>query len=151
MRQSIARQAKTARRGAVRRGTAAVEMAVVATFILCPLTYGMIEMSRAVQVKEALTKVARSGGAVAIRPGADNASVLSAINAALTSYEISPQLATITLKVNGSPANVSTAAQGDQISVSVSVPAASVNFMLPMFLSDASVTSGTLIMMRQGT
>jgi len=47
-------------------------------------------------------------------------------------------------------ADVKTAVGGDKISIEIAVPAAQVNWVLPMFLSNSSVESETLIMMRQG-
>jgi Flp pilus assembly protein TadG len=134
-----------------RRASAAVEMAIVLTFIFGPATYGMIEMSRAIQVKEFLTGTARSAGTVAIKPGGDNAAVTANVTSSLTAYGIDPTLATTTVKVNGVAVDVSTAVAGDQISIKIALPAAQVNWMLPMFLSNSSVESETLIMMRQGS
>jgi hypothetical protein len=125
-------------------------MAIVLTFIFTPATYGMIEMSRAIQVKEFLTGTARSAGSVAIKTGNDNTAVSSNIKSSLTTYGISPSLATTTIKVNGAVADLNTAVAGDQISITIALPAAQVNWMLPMFLSNSSVESETLIMMRQG-
>ena len=135
---------------APRRASAAVEMAVVLTFILAPTIYGIIEMSRAIQVKEFLTGTARSAGSVAIKTGSDNAAVTANIISSLTAYGIKPALATTTIKVNGAVADVKTAVGGDKISIEIAVPAAQVNWVLPMFLSNSSVESETLIMMRQG-
>src|SRR5262245_15807612 len=100
-----------------RRASAAVEMAIVLTFVFAPATYGMIEMSRAIQVKDFLTGTARSAGAVAIKAGNDNAAVASNITSTLTTYGINSTLATTTIKVNGDVADVKTAVAGDQISI----------------------------------
>jgi len=137
-------------RQAPRRASAAVEMAVVLTFILAPTIYGIIEMSRAIQVKEFLTGTARSAGSIATQTGSDNAAVTANIIASLTAYGIKPALATTTIKVNGAIADVKTAVGGDKISIEIALPAAQVNWVLPMFLSNSSVESETLIMMRQG-
>lgn len=134
----------------IRKASAAVEMAIATTFVFAPATYGMIEMSRALQVKEFLTGTARSAGTIAISAGSSNAAVQANISSSLTAYGIDPSLATTTIKVNGVVADISNAAQGDQISIKISVPATQVNWVMPMFLSGATVESGTLIVMRQG-
>src|SRR6476660_6241074 len=118
-----------------RRASAAVEMAIVLTFTFAPATYGIIEMSRAIQVKEFLTGTARSAGSVAIKIGSDNAAVTANITSSLTAYGIKPALATTTIKVNGAVADVKTAVGGDKISIEIAIPAAQVNWVLPMFLS----------------
>jgi Flp pilus assembly protein TadG len=139
------------RRNGRRRGVAAVELAIVAGFILIPATYGMIELSRAVQVKDALTDAARSGCRLAIKPGSSNSTVTSNINTVLTVNGFDTTKAQITIKVNGaSSVDVSAANQGDQISVKVGMPDATVNWLPALFLSSGTVESETQVMMRQG-
>jgi len=133
-----------------RRGAAAVELAVVLSFVLIPAAYGMIELSRAIQVKDQLTDATRSGCRLAIQPGASNSTVTANINAALTAQGFNPANATVTILVNGQAVDVSTAQPGDQISVKVSLPAATVGYVLPLFMSSNSVDSETLVMMRLG-
>ncbi len=136
--------------GARRRGVAAVEMALVASFILVPAAYGMIEMSRAIQVQDYLSCAARSGCAVAVRPGKDNAAVNANISTVLATYGISSTLVTVTITVNGVTADVSTAVQNDKIALKISLPASQVNYMMPLFMAKTAVQSETLVMMRQG-
>lgn len=131
-------------------GSATVEMAIALTFVFAPTTYGMIEMSRAIQAKELLTGAARSAIAVGIRAGGSNSAVQTNVNASLTAYGIDPTIATVTVKVNGNVVDCSSAIQGDQISVKIAVPAASVNYMLPKFMGNSAVESETMVMMRQG-
>jgi Flp pilus assembly protein TadG len=139
------------RRARCRRGVAAVEMAIVTSFVLIPATYGMIELSRAIQVKDALTDAARSGCRVGAKAGGSNSTITSNISTVLTANGFSSSLATITIKVNGVVQDASTAVQGDQLSVKVSVPDSSVNWLPALFLSSSAVESETLIMMRQGS
>lgn len=133
-----------------RNGVAAVEMVIVCFFLLLPCAYGMIEMARAVQVKECLTDAARSGCRVAITPGKANSDVTSTITTALTAngITVSP---TTTIQVNGVTKDCAVAVGGDKVSVKVSVPASSVNYMLPLFMPINSVESETLVMMKQGS
>jgi|SRR5581483_4674515 len=133
-----------------RAGVAAVEMAVVLAFILIPLAYGMIEVSRAVQVKESLTDAARAGCRLAVQPGYTNDLVTAQINQALTANGFTATDAKITIRLNGTGKDVSNAQSGDQISVKVSLHNAKTNWLLPWFLSGGMIESETLVMMFQG-
>ena len=137
------------RRRPVRRGAAAVEFAILVPF-LAVLAIGMIEVTRAVQVKEVLTDAVRSSCRLAIQPAATNAAVKANINQILTGAGITASYATITIQVNGKAVDVATAVQGDQISVRVGLPLAQVGYVTPMFFTTQNVESETLIMMRQG-
>src|SRR5579884_2357217 len=137
-------------RPAPRRGTAAVELAIVATFLLVPAAYGIMEVTRAIQVKDALTDAARSACRVAVQPGAANSNVTANITAVLAANGIAASLATPTILVNGNAVDVSTAKQGDKISVKVALPVSKVNWVLSHFLAASAVESETLVMMRQG-
>ncbi len=132
-----------------RRGAAVVEFAVIAPFLVA-VTMGMIEVTRAVQVKDILTDAARSGCRLAALPATSNSAVTANVNTILTAAGISPSLATITIRVNGKVADVITATQGDQVSVQVAVPVDQVGWVTPVFFSRQSVESETLVMMRQG-
>jgi Flp pilus assembly protein TadG len=140
------RQAKAPARSAA----AAVELAILATFVLIPMTYGMIELSRALQVKDYLTDAARSGCRIGIRPAAANSDIIGNANTVLTAQGLNPNDATITIQVNGQTVDAGTAQAGDQIAVKVALPAAKANWMLSWFISSGSVESETLTMMRQG-
>jgi Flp pilus assembly protein TadG len=133
-----------------RRAVAAVELAIVASFILIPAAYGMIEVARAVQVKDCLTDVARSACRVAITAGNANSDVTSNISTTLTANGLTVSQTTTTIQVNGVTADVRTAVQYDKISVKISIPIHDVSYLLPYFFSSSSVDSETLIMMRQG-
>jgi Flp pilus assembly protein TadG len=127
---------------------AVVEFAVVAPFLVL-LGAGVIEVTRAVQVKQNLTDAARSGCRLAIQPGSSNATVQSTMTAVLTANGIT---ATVTpaITVNGKSVDVNTAVQGDQISIKLSVPIANVGWIMPYIFSSTTVESETLTMMRQG-
>ena len=55
-----------------------------------------------------------------------------------------------TYEVNGQAVDVSTAQQGDQVSIKVAVPFNKVNWTPLFFFTNASLESETLVMMRQG-
>jgi Flp pilus assembly protein TadG len=140
---------KQSKPAAARHGAAVVEFAVIAPF-LTMIALGMIEVTRAIQVKDVLTDAVRSSCRLAILPGSDNAAVTSNINTLLNNAGIPPDYATITIQVNGQTADVKTAVQGDKVAVQLSVPLDKVSWITPLFFTDQSVDSETLTMMRQG-
>jgi Flp pilus assembly protein TadG len=129
-----------------RRGTAAVEFAVIAPVLIIFLL-GMFEITRAIQVKNYLTDAARSSVRVAIQPGNSNSAVTTSVNTALSANGITPANATITILVNGSAVDVNTAKKYDQISVKVSVPISKVSWVPLYYFTSSEVDSETMIMM----
>lgn len=139
----------TARRPVVdRQGTAAIEFAVLAT-LLVTLTLGVAELSRGIRSKAVLIDAARTGCRAGILPGASNSNVTTDLDSILTDNGLTVANATVTIKVNGVVADVSTAKQNDQISVTVSYPVSKV-FTHTLFLSTSGNFTETVIMMRQG-
>jgi Flp pilus assembly protein TadG len=139
---------------AARRGAAAVEFAIIAIF-LTTLTVGMIEVTRAVQVKHYLTDSVRIGCRNASLPGATNTGVNTVITTALKKYKISSADATVTIQVYDSAGaaksnDIATAVQTDRISIKVAIPISKVSWVGPMVFTNANIESETLIMMRQG-
>lgn len=137
------------RKRAPRRGTATVEFAIIAP-ILVALMLGMVEVTRAIQVKEILTDTARSGCRLGAMPGTTTQSITSNVSTILSNNGISATNATITVQVNGSStADAKTAVRGDKITVMVSVPISSVNWVTPLFISKLAVGSEAQHMVRQ--
>lgn len=132
-----------------RRGAAAVEFAVIAPFMIA-LAVGMMEVTRAVQVKNYLSDASRAACRLAAVPGSTTTSVQANAKQVLTNYGIDPSAATITIKVNDKAADPSTAVQNDKVSVQVSVPLSKVGWVSPYFISNTSIASETLSMLRQG-
>ena len=131
-----------------RKATATVEFAIIAP-ILAALMLGMIEVTRAIQVKEFLTDTARSGARLAAQPGTSNSSIQSNVNAILTNDGISTTDATITIKVNGSTStDAKNAVRGDKITVTIQVPISRVNWVTPLFFPTTAVTSESVHMVR---
>jgi Flp pilus assembly protein TadG len=129
-----------------RRGSAAVELALVATFLVT-LVVAILELGRCIMVKQALTDCARGGARLAAQPGATTASVQSQVITLLSSNNIPTTNATVTVLVNGNNVDVSTAMQNDRISVQVAVPVSSVCWMTTVFLASSAVESETATMM----
>jgi Flp pilus assembly protein TadG len=130
-----------------RAGIAALEMALIAP-VLVFVTLGMLEMARAMMVKETLTDAARKGCRTAILANGTNSAVTADINTVLTNNSIPTADITITILVNGAVADVSTATAGSKISVKVAVPIADVAWITPLFMP-GNIESENLVMMSQ--
>jgi len=119
-----------------RRGAAAVEFAIVLpVFVL--LVFGMIEYGRMVMVQQVITNASREGARQAVLDGATTTSVQSAVTTYLTNASVSGGSSTVT----PSPA---TAASGDPITVTVSVPFSAVSWLpSPMYLGGKTLSAST--------
>src|SRR5262245_436502 len=131
-----------------RRGGAAVEFAIIVP-ILAALMLGMIEVTRAVQVKNVLTDTARSSCRTGIQPGTTTQTIKDNVNTILTANGINPSLATISVLVNNQNVEAAAAKKYDTLSVKIALPIASVNWVTPLFFSNLAVESETLVMMHQ--
>ncbi len=118
-------------------GAAAVEFAVVAP-LLVMLTFGMIEISRVVMVKQLLINASREGARLAVLPTANEQQVISQVQSELASALISG--ATISL----SPQSLSLAPAGTPVTVSIQVNATSVSWLpKPMFVISQTISAAT--------
>ena len=135
-------------RPARRRGTAAVEFAIIAP-LLATLMLGMVEITRAIQAKEFLTDTARSGCRLASLPGTTTQNINDNINTILSNNGIATTNATITVQVNGNTADAKTAVRGDRITVKIAVPFSAISWLTPLFISNSAIESETLNMVRQ--
>jgi Flp pilus assembly protein TadG len=138
------------RRRARRRGAAAVELAVLVP-LLGFVMMGMIEMSRAMMAKTILNDAARKACRAAVLPTGSNAGITADVtNILLTDNSISTANVRITVLVNDTAADANTAKQNDKISVKVALPYSAFSWTTPIFLSNLTVESETIVMMRQG-
>lgn len=106
------------------------------------LALPMIEFGRAMMGSEVACNAARAGCRAGVIPGASNATITSAVNALLSSEMVSG--ATTTIRVNGSVNDVSTALQGDTISVTVNIPYNSISWLpagTSVYLAGKTITS----------
>ena len=127
-----------------RLAAAAVEFAVVAPVFLL-MVFGMIEYGRMVMVYQVITNASREGARVAVLDGASTASVTSAVNSYMTSAMITGQTVTV------SPNPPTSAAYGDPVTVTVSIPFSQVSWLpSPMYLGGKTLTSAT-VMRRETT
>ncbi len=112
-----------------RRGATLVEFAMVAPLLFL-LLFGMIEFSRYTAANHAIQEAARCGCRVAILEEATEAEVKAKVNELLTVFGISTHTTTI------SPSLATASAQGDPITVTVSVTYNEISWVpTPQFLS----------------
>lgn len=126
---SAFRRLRTSRKN--RRGTSAVEFAVVAP-VFFMLVFGMIEFGRLVMVQQILTNAVREGTRRAILPGATTTNVTDAVNTYLAGSSINGATSTV------SP-DPSSATYGSSITVTVSVPFTAVSWVPPFFLGSTTL------------
>jgi Flp pilus assembly protein TadG len=140
---------RTAVRRPSRRGAVAVEFALIAP-LLATLVMGTFEMSRIIWGKEILCDAARKACRAGIYPNRDNAAITKEINNILDDNHLDHTTAGITILVNDQVVDASTAKQNDKISVLVTIPISQIAWVPSVFIGNSTVTSETVVMMRQG-
>ena len=117
-----------------RHGTATVEFAVIAPLFIF-LVLGMIELGRGINVQHSLLNAARAGCRVGITDGATEDDISDRVADNLAGTGIT------TYNVSVSPGPLSSALNGDAVSVTVSATYADVNWVpTPRFLADRTVS-----------
>jgi len=125
------------------RGAALVEMAVV-TPMLILLVFGMMEVTRMCMVAQLLTNAAREGCRVAVNNGTTSADVDARVKATLDASDtkIYP-LITETL----SPTAIQSTALNTPITLTLSVPFSSVDWLAPpLFFSSRTITAKAVML-----
>jgi Flp pilus assembly protein TadG len=124
-----------------RRGTAAVEFAIIGPIVVM-LVLAMIEFSRLMMVEEVLTNAAREGCRQAVLTGATTSDATTTVSNYLAGAGISGYTTTV------SP-DPSTAEAGTAITVTITVPYSSVTWLpTPIFLGGTTLTA-TVIMRKE--
>jgi len=109
-----------------RRGAAIVEFAFVAPVVFL-FVFGLIELSRGLMVTHLLNNAARNGCRVGILEGKGNTDITNEVNTTLAAAGVSSQTVTVLVNDgNGDPLN---AKLGDEVTVSLKVPVASVSWL----------------------
>jgi len=122
------------RRRRSRRGSAAVEFAVIAPVFLL-FVFGIIEYGRMVMVQQILTNSAREGARVGILDNSTQAEVDTAVNQYLAGAGIQGAAITVT------PNPPSSATSGNPVSVQVSVGFNQVSWLpSPMYLGGKTLS-----------
>src|SRR5262249_26291047 len=113
-------------RDAGRGGAVTVEFALVAPVIFL-FVFGLIELSRGLMVTHLLTNAARNGCRTGILEGKGNTDISNAVNTTLSAAGISND--TTTVLINDGNGDAVNAKMGDEVTVSVKVPVASVSWI----------------------
>jgi len=120
-----------------------VEFAVVAPVFLILIT-GIIELGRAIVVQQLLTNASREGARIGGYDTTNSAStVTTAVNSYLSNVGISGATTTIT------PSTLSSAKDGDSVSVKVSIPFSSVSYLPSPVYMGTTTLQATTVMLRQ--
>ena len=136
-------------RGGARSAAAAVEMALVASF-LGLLVYGMVELSRGMMVKEILSNAARKGCNTGIKPNKTNTDIVNDVNNILADNNIDSTKATITILVRGQAYSSTNPPKAqDPVSVQVSIPVSATTWGSMVILAGQQIESEAVVMMRQ--
>src|SRR5262245_27387459 len=117
----------TRRQSAARRGAAVVEFAVLAP-VLFLLIFGMIEYGRMVMVQQLITNASREGARVAILDGMANSDVIQAVQ-----DHIGGSIPIANGDVTTDPTDITTAASGTLITVTVGVNLSDVSWLPDAF------------------
>jgi Flp pilus assembly protein TadG len=141
-----------------RRGVAAVEMAFIAP-ILGLLMMGMFELSRGVMVKQMLTGAARKGCRTGIIHQYGNSDIINDVTNLMQDNGFGstlfnpPTIGSITITVTDPSGNILSdaldATPGSKVSVQVSIPVSSVQWVSAYFLTATMFESDTVVMMKQ--
>ncbi len=136
-----------------RRGTAAVEFALVAPVFFL-LVFGMIEFGRMVMVQQVLTNASREGARIGVLDGTTTTLISDTVENYLISANISSGVATIQPGAiddeTGADKPYADADYGDGIEVMVSVPFGQVSWLPSSFFGNGDlVLSATSVMRRE--
>lgn len=132
------------RKRAQRRGTAVVEFALIVPVMLT-LTFGLIEISRISMIKESITQASREGARVGVRPSATFIDVQTRVNEELAIMGLDSATVLVT------PTYLEQALPGEDVSVSVTVPIASVSWVPGILSFGVSDIVAETVMRREST
>src|SRR5262245_20161635 len=128
-----------------RRAATSVEFAVV-SLVFFTMVFALVELGRGLMSDYLVVNAAREACRTGVVPSRSNDAITQAATDALARSKISG--ATVTVLVNGAEANASTAKTGDSITVTVSVPVASVSW-LPFVRYLSGNLTGTYTLQRE--
>jgi Flp pilus assembly protein TadG len=143
-----------------RRGAAIVEFAVVSP-VFALILMGMIEICRGIMVKVALSDAARAGCRAGVERDRANVDIVRYCtdvmnNAGFTSFDgTNVGSVTITVTDGSNPPNTVNnnqtldAPSGSFVSVQVSIPSSATTWVPPVFITQGSLESETVVMMKQ--
>jgi len=120
-----------------RAGAAVVEFAIVGPLMIM-LTMGMMEVGRAVMVKQVMVNASREGARMAILPSASSQTVIAQVQSQLAASSINGTTVTLT------PPSLDNAPAGTPVTVAISVNASQVSWIPnPAFTLNRTITTAT--------
>lgn len=120
-----------------RAGAAAVEFAIVGPLMVM-LTMGMMEVGRAVMVKQVMINASREGARTAILPSTNAEDVIAQVQSQLAASSINGTTVTV------NPPSLANAAAGTAVTVSISVNASQVSWIPnPAFMLNRTISAAT--------
>jgi Flp pilus assembly protein TadG len=145
--------------GRSRPGAAIVEFAFVLVLFLLPVMLGMIELSRAMMVKQTLTAAARKGARTGILHlygntdiANDSTNIMRDAGFDTTKFN-PPSVGSIDIVVTDPGGNTLAdaldAPSGSTISVTVSIPVSSFAWIPPVYMQATMIESDAVVMMKQ--
>ena len=134
--------------GPRRHGTVVVEFAFV-VLVFGFLVIAALEVGRGLMVTQALNNAARYACRHGIQGAVSTATIKQDASDALTDAGVSATPTTIVAVNGNSSTDASAAVRGDQISVTVTVPASSVYWTSYLYLRGYTLQSEPVVMMRQ--
>jgi Flp pilus assembly protein TadG len=135
---------QTRRRSDVRRGAAVVELAFTAP-LLFMITFGMIDVGRAVMVQNLITNAARDGARAAALDGATAGAIEASVVQYLAASAVPGATATVT------PNPLTNADWGDPVTCTVEVPFDSVSWLPASRYFAGATFEATVVMRREAT
>lgn len=120
-----------------RLGAAVVEFAIVGPLLVL-LTMGMMEVGRAMMVKQIMVNISREGARLASLQSASTQQVTALVEEQLVASSINGATVVLT------PSSIESAASGTKVTVSISVEANKVSWIPnPVFTLNKNITAAT--------
>lgn len=125
----------------LRLGAATVEFALVAPLFFL-LVFGMVEFGRMVMIQQVITNASREGARKAVLDGSSSSNVKNAVVTYMSNGGVTISTSNVTIN----PTDPSSAAAGNPVTVTVSVPFSQVSWLpSPMFLGSRQMTASTVM------
>ncbi|HEY2826374.1 MAG TPA: TadE family protein, partial [Pirellulales bacterium] len=106
----------------------------------------MVESGRMIMVQQVITNAAREGARVGVLDGSTNSDVQTAVK----NYLVAAKISTTAVTITPNPNPPSSAATGDPVTVTVSIPFKNVSWLpSPLYLGSTTL-SAVAVMRREG-
>lgn len=134
--------------GKSRKATTTIETALVLSFLLLPLVFGLMEYGLLFLRNQGMEDAARDAARVAILPSATNSQVLAVLNTAMSNSGMTQ--AKFGYTVTLTPGDVSAAASGSTVTVLITMPYSGVNDVTGGFIPTPANLHASVSMAKEG-